>query len=79
MQRKDLCLICLRISRESIFTGLNNFNVYTIKDARYREYFGFTDEEIRDMLSYYGFMEQYDAVKQWYDGYQFGNTGIYCP
>ena len=70
---------CLRISRESIFTGLNNFNVYTIKDARYREYFGFTDEEIRDMLSYYGFMEQYDAVKQWYDGYQFGNTGIYCP
>lgn len=70
---------CLRISRESIFTGLNNFNVYTIKDARYREYFGFTDEEIRAMLSYYGFMEQYDAVKQWYDGYQFGNTGIYCP
>ena len=70
---------CLRISRESIFTGLNNFNVYTIKDARYREYFGFTDEEIRDMLSYYGFMEQNDAVKQWYDGYQFGNTGIYCP
>ena len=70
---------CLRITKESIFTGLNNFNVYTIKDARYREYFGFTDEEIRAMLSYYGFMEQYDAVKQWYDGYQFGNTGIYCP
>lgn len=65
--------------RESIFTGLNNFNVYTIKDVRYREYFGFTDKEVRQMLAYYGFTGQYGAVKDWYDGYLFGNTNIYCP
>ncbi len=65
--------------RESIFTGLNNFNVYTIKDVRYREYFGFTDKEVRQMLAYYGFTGQYGAVKEWYDGYLFGNTNIYCP
>ena len=70
---------CLRISKESIFTGLNNFSVYTIKDARYNEYFGFTDIEVRNMLAYYGFMEHYDSVKEWYDGYRFGNLGIYCP
>ena len=70
---------CLRISRESIFTGLNNFKVYTVKDVRYKEYFGFTDAEVRQMLEYYGFSEQYDAVKEWYDGYMFGNLGIYCP
>ena len=70
---------CLRISRESIFTGLNNFKVYTVKDVRYKEYFGFTDAEVRQMLEYYGFSGQYDSVKEWYDGYMFGNLGIYCP
>lgn len=70
---------CLRISKESIFTGLNNFKVYTIKDVRYNEYFGFTDTEVRQMLEYYGLSNQYDAVKEWYDGYMFGNLGIYCP
>ena len=70
---------CLRVSKESIFTGLNNFNVYTIREARYNEYFGFTDEEVREMLAFYGFMEQYGAVKEWYDGYRFGSLGIYCP
>lgn len=70
---------CLRISKESIFTGLNNFKVYTVKDVRYKEYFGFTDAEVRQMLEYYGLSGQYDAVKEWYDGYLFGNIGIYCP
>lgn len=70
---------CLRISKESIFTGLNNFRVYTIKDAQYNEYFGFTDTEIRQMLTYYDKMEKYDAIKEWYDGYHFGNLDIYCP
>ena len=70
---------CLRISKESIFTGLNNFKVYTVKDVRYKEYFGFTDEEVKQMLEYYGFTDQYYAVKEWYDGYLFGDLGIYCP
>ena len=70
---------CLRISKESIFTGLNNFRVYTVKDVRYKEYFGFTDAEVRQMLEYYGFSEQYGAVREWYDGYLFGSLGIYCP
>ena len=70
---------CLRISKESIFTGLNNFKVYTVKDVRYKEYFGFTDAEVRQMLEYYGFTEHYDAIKEWYDGYLFGNVDIYCP
>ena len=70
---------CLRISKESIFTGLNNFKVYTVRDVRYKEYFGFTDAEVRQMLEYYGFSGQYDSVKEWYDGYMFGNLGIYCP
>ena len=70
---------CLRISKESIFTGLNNFRVYTVKDVRYKQYFGFTDAEVRQMLEYYGFSEQYGAVREWYDGYLFGSLGIYCP
>lgn len=70
---------CLRVSRESIFTGLNNFKVYTVQDVRYHEYFGFTDEEVRKMLDYYGMMEKYDLIKEWYDGYRFGDAGIYCP
>ena len=70
---------CLRISKESIFTGLNNLKSYTVKDVRYREYFGFTDAEVRQMLEYYGFTSQYDVIKEWYDGYLFGNSDIYCP
>ena len=70
---------CLRISKESIFTGLNNFNVYTVKDVQYNEYFGFTDAEVRQMLEYYGFMDRYNDIKEWYDGYHFGTFDIYCP
>ena len=70
---------CLRISRESVFTGFNNFNVYTVKDVQYKEYFGLTDKEVRKMLEYYGFMEKYDTIKEWYDGYRFGELEVYCP
>lgn len=70
---------CLRISKESIFTGLNNFSVYTINDVRYNEYFGFTDTEVSQMLAYYGWTKNYDIIKEWYDGYRFGSLGIYCP
>lgn len=70
---------CLRISKESIFTGMNNFKVYTVKDVRYQQYFGFTDAEVRQMLAYYGYTSRYSAVKEWYDGYLFGDLGIYCP
>ena len=70
---------CLRISKESIFTGLNNFNVYTVKDVQYNEYFGFLDQEVQNLLKYYGFMEKYDAIKKWYDGYRFGKLEVYCP
>ena len=70
---------CLRISKESIFTGLNNFNVYSIKDVQYNEYFGFSDTEVRQLLEYYGFMGKYDIIKRWYDGYHFGEMEVYCP
>ena len=70
---------CLRIAKESIFTGLNNFKVYSIADSAFDEYFGFTDEEVRDMLHYYGLDSEYDTVKQWYDGYTFGEEQVYCP
>lgn len=70
---------CLRVSKESIFSGLNNFNVYTVKDVQYNEYFGFTDAEVRRMLEYYEFMEKYDLIREWYDGYRFGELDIYCP
>ena len=70
---------CLRMSKESIFTGLNNFSVYTVKDIQYNEFFGFTDTEVRQMLEYYGFMEKYHTIKEWYDGYHFNNLDIYCP
>lgn len=56
-----------------LFTGMNNFNVYTVKDVQYNEYFGFTDTEVRNMLEYYDFTDRYDTIKEWYDGYQFGN------
>lgn len=70
---------CLRISKESIFTGLNNLKVLTITDVRFDEYFGFTDSEVREMLEYYGLSEHYETIRKWYDGYQFGSTGVYCP
>ena len=70
---------CLRISKESIFTGLNNFKVYTMTDLDFSEYFGFTNDEVREMLGYYGCDEAYDTIKEWYDGYLFGKTEIYCP
>lgn len=70
---------CLRIAKESIFTGLNNFKVRTISDVRYAEYFGFTDKEVKELLSYYGLEETYGRMKEWYDGYQFGQVEVYCP
>ena len=70
---------CLRISKESIFTGLNNLKVLTIADERFDEYFGFTDKEVRELLEYYGVADHYEEVKRWYDGYQFGNAEVYCP
>ena len=70
---------CLRISKESIFTGLNNLKVLTIADERFDEYFGFTDKEVRRLLEYYDVADHYEEVKRWYDGYQFGNASVYCP
>ena len=70
---------CLRISKESIFTGLNNFKVLSIMDAQFDEYFGFTDEEVKELLAYYELSAHYDTVKDWYDGYRFGNVDVYCP
>ena len=70
---------CLRISKESIFTGINNFTVHTVSDSDYGEYFGFTDQEVRGLLSYYEMEELYPVVKEWYDGYQFGKKAVYCP
>lgn len=70
---------CLRISRESIFTGLNNFSVHTSLDSAYDEFFGFTDEEVLDLLRTYNLSDCYNEVKEWYDGYRFGQENIYCP
>ncbi len=70
---------CLRIARESIFTGLNNFKVRTISDIRYAEYFGFTTDEVRELLTYYGLEDKFEAMQEWYDGYRFGQIEIYCP
>ncbi len=70
---------CLRVSKESIFTGLNNLVVHSISDERFDEYFGFTDEEIKKILKDYNIENYYDEVKQWYDGYLFGEQEIYCP
>ncbi len=70
---------CLRIAKESIFTGLNNFKIRTISDIDFAEYFGFTDHEVRDMLSYYGIEDSFEEIKAWYDGYHFGHTDVYCP
>ncbi len=70
---------CLRISKESIFTGLNNFKVLSIADARFDEQFGFTDSEVRDILEEYGVSDKISEVKDWYDGYRFGKADVYCP
>ena len=70
---------CLRISKESIFTGLNNFKVMSITDSRFDEQFGFTDKEVRRLLSDYGMDSHYDEIKEWYDGYHFGRADVYCP
>ena len=70
---------CMRISKESIFTGLNNLKVLSITDERYDEYFGFTDTEVREMLKYYEIEDHYEEVKNWYDGYLFGSVEVYCP
>lgn len=70
---------CMRISKESIFTGLNNLRVLGITDARLDEYFGFTDEEVRSMLAYYHLSANYETVREWYDGYTFGKVHVYCP
>ena len=70
---------CLRISKESIFTGLNNFKVLSIADARFDEQFGFIDSEVRDILEEYGVSDKISEVKDWYDGYRFGKADVYCP
>lgn len=70
---------CLRVSKESIFTGLNNPVIFSITDEDCDSYFGFTDDEVRKMLDFYGLEEKYDTVRDWYDGYRFGDTDVYCP
>ena len=70
---------CLRISKESIFTGLNNLNVMTVSDPYFCDSFGFTDDDVKELLDYYGLGAYRDAMRDWYDGYQFGNVSIYCP
>lgn len=70
---------CLRIAKESIFTGLNNMKVLSVTDVRFDEYFGFMDAEVQEMLEYYGLSDHYDTIKEWYDGYRFGKTEVYCP
>lgn len=70
---------CLRISKESIFTGLNNLKVHTISDVRYDEYFGFTDKEVDEILTFYDLSSYKDVIREWYDGYRFGNVDVYCP
>jgi len=70
---------CMRISKESIFTGLNNPKILSITDVRFDEYFGFTDQEVSELLEYYGLSSCHAAIKEWYDGYLFGNVEVYCP
>lgn len=70
---------CMRVSKESIFTGLNNLRVLSIADVRFDEYFGFTDKEVREMLAYYDKSLYYETVREWYDGYRFGAVDVYCP
>ena len=70
---------CLRVSKESIFTGLNNFKVLSIMDSRFDEQFGFTDDEVKNLLASYGLASHFPETKEWYDGYHFGNADVYCP
>ena len=70
---------CLRISKESIFTGLNNFKILSIMDARFDEQFGFTDSEVEELLAAYNLDSHFTEIKEWYDGYHFGNADVYCP
>ena len=70
---------CLRVSKESIFTGLNNFKILSITDARFEEQFGFTEEEVEKLLAYYQVGNRLAETKEWYDGYHFGNVDVYCP
>ena len=70
---------CMRVAKESIFTGLNNLEVLSITNKRYDEYFGFTEDEVQKMLSYYELEDCYQDIKTWYDGYLFGNESVYCP
>ena len=70
---------CMRVSKESIFTGLNNLRVLGVADTRLDEYFGFTDREVRELLAYYNLSDQYEEVREWYDGYRFGKVNVYCP
>lgn len=70
---------CLRISKESIFTGMNNLKIHTITDVRYNEYFGFTDTDVKELLKCYHLSDYYETIKEWYNGYQFGNVAVYCP
>ena len=70
---------CLRVSKESVFTGLNNLKVFSITDSECDSWFGFTDDEVRKMLGEYGLEEKYEIIKEWYNGYRFGNSDVYCP
>ena len=70
---------CLRVSKESIFTGLNNTNIFSIIDEDCDSYFGFTDCEVRGLLEYYDLSDKYDVMKAWYNGYRFGDSDVYCP
>lgn len=70
---------CLRISKESIFTGLNNLKVHTISDVRYDEFFGFTNADVDEILEFYGLSSHKDVVRDWYDGFRFGSADVYCP
>ncbi len=70
---------CMRITKESIFTGLNNLKILSVTDPRFDEYFGFTDSEVRELLDYYELSGHYGQIKEWYDGYRFGNAEVYCP
>ena len=70
---------CLRIAKESIFTGVNNFNVFSIADNEASEFFGFTEDEVREMFDYYKVSSRFKDAKKWYDGYRFGKKEVYCP
>ncbi|HQM02251.1 MAG TPA: AAA family ATPase, partial [Ruminococcus flavefaciens] len=70
---------CLRISKESIFTGLNNLRIYPVIDNAFSQYYGFTEDEVKELTAYYGISDEYDEIKRWYDGYMFGENEIYNP